>query len=91
MTISPETRDVADRAKAIYQARLRVELERTHMNYFVAIEPDSGDYFLGKTMGEASQAAHKAYPNRRTFMERVGHCAAVDLSNHIEILRRNAD
>ena len=39
------------------EEKLREKLERTNMNDFVAIEPDSGEYFFGKTLSEAIQAS----------------------------------
>ena len=49
------------------------------MNDFVAIEPDSGDYFFGKTLSEAIQAPRAAHPDRLAFAMRVGHITAVNL------------
>lgn len=44
---------IADRAKKIYSERLKTHLELSAPDSFVAIEPDSGDYFLGATLSEA--------------------------------------
>lgn len=71
--------EVADRAQAIYAARLKSKLESTNPDDFVAIEPDSGEYFLGKTLSEAIQAARAVYPQRLSFALRVGHQATVEL------------
>ena len=76
---SQQSLDVARRATEIYDARLRVKLEADHRNAFVAVEPDSGDYFLGDTLSEAIQAARKAYPDSISFALRVGHPSAVNL------------
>jgi hypothetical protein len=65
------------RAEAIYAGRLRAILEPEHIDEFVAIEPESGDYFLGKSMNEATRAARKAHPNRLTHAMRVGRRAAL--------------
>ncbi|MCI0681024.1 MAG: hypothetical protein L0Y71_02880 [Gemmataceae bacterium] len=67
------------RAEQVYDKRLKQDLERTHLNYFVAIEPDSGDYFLGRTLSEASAAAHAVYPDRRYSVLRIGHHATVHI------------
>ncbi len=74
-----DTADLVRRAEHVYDERLRSELERTHPDYFVAIEPDSGEYFLGRTLSEASAAAHQMYPNRRTCVLRIGHAVTVQL------------
>jgi hypothetical protein len=68
-----------ERAERYYQERLRTDLERSHLNSFVAIEPESGDYFLGRTLSEASAAARVAHPNRRCCVLRVGHSVALHI------------
>jgi hypothetical protein len=67
------TNELYERANRVYQERLQAELERSHLNSFVAIEPESGDYFLGRTLSEASAAASLAHPDRRCCILRVGH------------------
>lgn len=76
---SPQSLELAHRASVIYEQRLRAQLEPTNPNAFVAIEPDSGDYFLGQTLSEAIQAARSAHPNRQPFVLRVGHQATIEL------------
>ncbi len=76
---SEQSLDVARRATEIYDMRLRGILEADHRNAFVAVEPDSGDYFLGDTLSEAIQAARTAHPNKISFALRVGHPSAVHL------------
>ena len=71
--------DLYKRAEQVYQKRLRAELERTHLNSFVAIEPESGDFFLGRTLSEASAAASTAHPDRRCCVLRVGHSVALHI------------
>jgi len=76
---SPESLDVARRAERIYRDKLRQVLEHSHRHEFVAIEPDSGDYFLGATLSEAIQAARRSHPDRIPFALRVGHPTAIQL------------
>ncbi|MFL5245357.1 MAG: hypothetical protein ACJ8FY_24950 [Gemmataceae bacterium] len=73
------TNDLTERAEQIYAERYQAQLEKSHRDYFVAIEPDSGEFFLGQTMSEAASASRKAHPNRRAFILRVGHRTAVHL------------
>jgi hypothetical protein len=75
----PDSRELVRRAELIYEQSLKQTLEATHRDYFVAIEPDSGDHFLGPTLSDASAAARTAYPDRRTYVLRVGHPVAVDI------------
>jgi hypothetical protein len=67
---------LAEQAKRVYESRLREELEATHPDQFVAIEPVSGSYFLGDEFIDAAMAAKNAYPERKSFVLRVGHDAA---------------
>jgi hypothetical protein len=70
---------VADKAKFLYETRLRSRLESLHPDSYVAIEPESGDYFLGATGNEAVQAASRAHPDKLSYILRVGHSAAFQL------------
>jgi hypothetical protein len=74
---SPDIDALVQNAEQIYKARLRARLETTHLDEFVAIEPVSGDFFLGKTLSEALGAAREAHPDRLSHTMRVGHSAAL--------------
>ena len=69
--------DLVRDAERIYNKRLRGELESGHRDEFVAIEPVSGDYFLGRTLSEALGSARTAHPDRLSHAIRVGHRAAL--------------
>ena len=71
--VSAETRSVVERAKRIYDERLRAELEASHRDRFVAIEPESGEHFLADTFDAAADAVQLAHPGRRSYVLRVGH------------------
>ena len=45
--VSAETKSVIDRAKRLYAEQLQALLEPGHRDRFIAIEPESGEYFLG--------------------------------------------
>jgi hypothetical protein len=57
----------------------RKQLEQTHPEKYVCIEPSPETYFLGDTFDEAVNAALDACPGRLTHTLRVGHAAAVHL------------
>lgn len=77
--VTTKTEDVVRRATQLYEERLRESLERSNRDDFLAIEPDSGDYFFGKTLTEAIQASRAAHPDRLAFALRIGHSAAVQI------------
>jgi hypothetical protein len=76
---SQDLEELARNAKRIYEQRLRAELEDAHRNEFVAVEPISGDYFLGQSLSDAIGAAREAHPDRLVHTLRIGHQAAVHL------------
>lgn len=76
---SDKTVDVARRAKKLYEEELRSKLELTNMDDFVAIEPDSGDYYFGKTLSGAIRASREAHPDRIAFAIRVGHESTIHI------------
>ena len=47
---NPDIDQFVQAAEEIYATQLQAVLELEHMDEFVAIEPESGDYFLGKTL-----------------------------------------
>jgi hypothetical protein len=79
--LDAEERDSLNRAEQIYEERLRLDLERSHMHDYVVIEPLSGDHFVGRTLGEASALARVAHPGRLKHTMRVGHTAAYHMGS----------
>jgi hypothetical protein len=64
-------------ATQLYEQKLRSKLETTHPDSFVAVEPISGDFFVGRTLSEAIGAARDKYPDRLAHAMRVGHKTAL--------------
>jgi hypothetical protein len=77
--VSSDTSILIERAKRIYAEQLQAVLEPEHRGRFVAIEPESGDYFLGDTFDTAVKAARAKHPSRLSHIIRVGHPAAFHL------------
>ncbi len=80
--VSTETKSVILRAKQIYADQLKVDLEATQANRFVAIEPESGEHFLGDTFDQAVRSAREKFPTRLSHTIRIGHETAF----HIGVL-----
>jgi hypothetical protein len=68
---------LVERAENQYASKLKTQLEPRYQDCFVAIEPDSGQLFLGKTMRAAIEAASQAFPQRMTYVKRIGHTAVI--------------
>ena len=52
-------------------AEIKQELEGLEEAVVVAIEPQSGDYFVGRTLGQADRAAYGQYPDQWVYFVRV--------------------
>jgi hypothetical protein len=71
MVFQFDQRKVISGGKEIYN-RIREKLEPQHRGEIVAIEVDSGDYFLGRTVTEATSKARKKHPDKVFYFVRVG-------------------
>jgi len=74
--------DLVERGQNTYQQRLASVLEPSHIGEFVAVEPDSGRYFLGSTASAALVAARAAMPNNLFYLTRVGRETAHTIGGH---------
>ncbi|TEU18337.1 MAG: hypothetical protein E3J21_06190 [Anaerolineales bacterium] len=67
----------AAKAKEVYE-KIKAELEGKEG--LVAIEPESGDYFVGQTLGQANEAAFAEHPDVWVYFIRIdNHEAAMPL------------
>ena len=82
--VSADMKSVIQHAKLIFAEHLQAVLEAEHLNRFVAIEPASGEYFLGDTFDDAVKAARTKHPNRLSHTIRIGHRTAFTMEgmNH---------
>ena len=63
---------LAEEGQALYEKQLRSALEPEHSGEFVAIEPSTGRYFLGKTATAALVVASNKMPKSQFFLTCVG-------------------
>lgn len=59
----------------IYETLLQEKLEPEHKGKVVAIEVESGDYFLGKSVVEAARKARLKHPEKLFYFAKVGYRA----------------
>lgn len=64
------------KAKAAFEALAREKLEELlgeleGQSGVVAIEPNSGEYFIGATLGKANDAAYARYPDEWVYFARL--------------------
>jgi len=63
--------DFASRGQRIYDS-IEGQLHPQYKGMIVAIDVDTGEYFLGKTVIEAVKTGKKKYPNKIFYTMRVG-------------------
>lgn len=73
--LASERQSLVSKAKVLYES-MRLKLEREFGGQFVAIEPESQEFFVGQSFDSAVTAARTAHPNRVTHTIRIGHQAA---------------
>jgi hypothetical protein len=64
------------RVKADFEARAKARLEEIQADLegkagVVAIEPESGEYFIATSLGKANDAAFAKYPDRWLYFARL--------------------
>ncbi len=64
--------EAARRGRAIYETKLKALLEPEHNNQFVAIHPDSGEYAVANSTGNAMRAMRKRQPQGRLYFTKIG-------------------
>ncbi|MBE9206720.1 hypothetical protein IQ244_09380 [Nostoc sp. LEGE 06077] len=58
------------RSQVIFK-QVQPELIRTHYNWYMAVEPESEEYFLHEDILLVAQIAHQKYPNARLHVFRI--------------------
>ncbi|WP_310484476.1 hypothetical protein [Chamaesiphon sp. VAR_48_metabat_403] len=56
--------------------RVKPELIATHYNWFIAIEPDSGEYFIERDLEVASLQCQAKYPGKLHYTFRINESGA---------------
>ena len=79
--------DLVARGQTIYRDKLSAILEPSHGAQFVAVEPNSGRYFLGTTATAALVAARAAMPDSQFYLTRVGRDTAHTVGGHASRIR----
>ena len=78
MSSKLETRSsFAETARRVYDQSLRTELEASHRGELISLEPESGDYVLGRTFREVDLATQEKFGRKPTSIFRIGGGAAV--------------
>ncbi len=73
---------LVESGQRFYNEHLRVLLEPKHDGEFVAIEPETGRYFLGATGLAALRAGRSVAPDKLFYLLRVGHESAYRVGSY---------
>ena len=84
-TTENQTESIAEQAKAIYEAKIRAQVEAEHFGEFLALDVDSGDWEVDKDLLSASKRLRERRPQARSFIMRVGYRAAVSMGGAMEL------
>jgi len=76
---------IVQKGKELYEDKLKALLEPKHKGEYLAIEPESGNYYLGETMSEAYEKASSIYPAKQFYLVRIGFRAAVSFKHRTSI------
>jgi hypothetical protein len=71
----PDPQEISKKGQRVLEA-LAQEVATRHFGQFIAIEPDSGEYFLGDTAIAATRQAQAKYPGKIFFLGRIGYRTA---------------
>ncbi|MFM7407125.1 MAG: hypothetical protein ACKO3K_10795 [Cuspidothrix sp.] len=66
-----------EKARFVFN-RVRLELINDHYNWFMVIEPNSGDYFIDVDIEIAEKKARQKYPNGWIITFRINETGACD-------------
>jgi hypothetical protein len=71
----PDTYAISQKGQRTFEA-LSHELEKEQFGRFIAIEVNTGEYFLGETGIEATRKAQAKHPGKIFFLGRIGYRTA---------------
>lgn len=71
----PDPYEISKKGQKVLET-LTPELEKKHFGQFIAIDADSGEYFIGDTVIEATRKAQVKYPGKIFFLGRIGYRTA---------------
>lgn len=87
MNFSLSPSQIAEKGEAVYQEKIKEILEPKENGRFVAIDVDSGEYFLGDDALSAVTTAREKYPTKLFHLMRVGFNSALQNNR----LQRNSN
>ena len=75
--LNPQQQEFLDSAKRLYEDRWQTQLEATNFGKVIALEPESGDYVLGRDYREVDMVSRQRFGSKPVYIFRVGGGGAV--------------
>ena len=72
VAFTTSTEELIQKGEKLYEEKLKDKLEKKHLGKFVAIEVDSGKFFVGETLEEALERAKKEFPDKIFHSIKIG-------------------
>jgi len=79
--------EIISQGKALYQERIRQEVEPASTGQFLVVDVETGDYELGAESAEVVNRAREKHPDAPLFLMRVGYPTAVKLGGRFRAQR----
>lgn len=73
--------EIAHKGEEVYR-KISKQIEKKYLGDFMAIEVESGKYFLGETQIEALEKAKKHFPTKIFYLMKIGFPAVVTFSGY---------
>lgn len=77
--VAADRKELVESARRIYDERLKTELEADHFGKVIALEPDTGDYVLGRDFAEVDANRRAQFGTRPVYVFRIGGGGAVKI------------
>ena len=74
-------KNVCQRARAVYDEHIRHLVEPQHVDKFIAVEPDTGEFDFDADLSKASSKLIERRPGSKTCILRIGHKAAINMGS----------
>ena len=82
--------DSSKKGEEIYDSQIEHALPPDLKGKIIAIEVESGNYFIGDTVMKAGLLGRKKHPNRHFYFKRIGNYTGINWRlNLIDLLKRD--
>lgn len=83
--LTPRAKRVAEKGKRIYDEIEKECLKPEQKGMYVAIEVESGDYFIAEEITEAVAKAREKYPKGEFYIAKIGYPATASFKHKTSI------